>query len=42
MVNAGIGKDRINAKGFGETHPKAKNDSDENRQLNRRIELKFL
>lgn len=42
LVNAGIGKERINAKGFGETLPKVKNDSEENRQLNRRIELKFL
>ncbi|GEO04728.1 cell envelope biogenesis protein OmpA [Adhaeribacter aerolatus] len=38
----GISRDRIVAAGYGEGKPVAKNDSEENRQLNRRIELKII
>jgi outer membrane protein OmpA-like peptidoglycan-associated protein len=38
----GIGAERLIATGYGETKPLVKNDSEPNRQLNRRIELKFL
>ncbi|MGV3589515.1 MAG: OmpA family protein [Adhaeribacter sp.] len=38
----GISRDRIVAAGYGESKPVAKNDSEENRQLNRRIELKII
>jgi outer membrane protein OmpA-like peptidoglycan-associated protein len=34
--------DRIVPIGYGETQPKVKNDSEASRQLNRRIEIKFL
>lgn len=42
LKNQGIVSDRIVAIGYGEAQPKVKNDSEANRQLNRRIELKFL
>jgi outer membrane protein OmpA-like peptidoglycan-associated protein len=42
LIETGIEKGRIVAVGFGESQPKVKNDSDANRQLNRRIEIKFL
>lgn len=42
LINEGIVKDRIIAKGFGKSQPKVKNDSEANRQLNRRIEMKIL
>jgi outer membrane protein OmpA-like peptidoglycan-associated protein len=35
----GINSDRLSAKGFGQTHPKATNDTAEGRALNRRVEL---
>ncbi|MFD2512539.1 OmpA family protein [Pontibacter locisalis] len=38
----GISKDRIRYKGYGETKPVKPNTSDENRQFNRRIEMKVL
>lgn len=38
----GIQESRLVAIGYGETQPKVKNDSETNRQLNRRIELKIL
>jgi outer membrane protein OmpA-like peptidoglycan-associated protein len=34
--------ERFSAKGYGETQAKFKNDSDENRAKNRRVELKIL
>ena len=42
LKNEGIAADRILPIGYGETQPKVKNDSEANRQLNRRIEVKFL
>ena len=39
LVNKGINKFRLTWKGFGETRPVATNETDEGRQLNRRIEL---
>lgn len=42
LQQSGIATDRILAKGYGETKPVAPNDSDENRQKNRRIEWRVL
>ncbi len=42
LVSKGISQDRIVAVGYGETKPIVPNDSEENRQLNRRVELKVL
>ena len=39
MVESGIEAERLSSKGFGETKFKVKNDSDENRALNRRTEF---
>ena len=39
MVNGGVSPQRIKARSFGETKPIATNDTDEGRQLNRRVEL---
>ncbi len=39
MVEHGIEKDRLTAKGFGETQPRVDNDTKENRQKNRRVEM---
>jgi outer membrane protein OmpA-like peptidoglycan-associated protein len=42
LENKGLSTQRFITKGFGESKPKVKNDSDENRQINRRIEMRFL
>lgn len=42
LVNKGIQPDRLAAKGFGETKPLVPNTSEENRALNRRVEIKVL
>jgi len=42
LQKSGIEITRLSAKGYGETHPVAKNDSEENRQKNRRIEWRVL
>lgn len=42
LQQSGIAADRILAKGYGETQPVAPNNSDENRQHNRRIEWRIL
>ena len=39
IVSKGIAANRITSQGFGETKPIATNDTDEGRQLNRRVEL---
>jgi OOP family OmpA-OmpF porin len=42
ILSKGIPKERITSHGYGETKPVAPNDTDENRQLNRRVEFKIL
>ena len=39
LIAAGLPPDRVFGAGFGETHPVAPNDSDENRARNRRVEI---
>lgn len=41
LQDMGVAADRIVARGYGETHPVAGNDTEENRQLNRRVEIVF-
>ncbi|MFC7000031.1 OmpA family protein [Rufibacter roseus] len=42
LVSKGAPASMFQAKGYGQTQPAAPNDSEENRQLNRRIELRLL
>lgn len=42
IVSKGIAENRITSQGYGETKPVATNDTDEGRQLNRRVEFKIL
>ncbi len=42
MVENGISKDRLKAAGYGATQPRATNDTDEGKQLNRRVEAKVI
>ncbi|MFL5774342.1 MAG: OmpA family protein [Flavisolibacter sp.] len=42
IVSKGIAADRITSKGYGETMPVAGNETDEGRQLNRRVEFKIM
>jgi outer membrane protein OmpA-like peptidoglycan-associated protein/tetratricopeptide (TPR) repeat protein len=42
MIQNGIPKERMVAKGYGEKKPLAPNETDEGRQMNRRTELKIL
>ncbi|MBL7984939.1 MAG: OmpA family protein, partial [Flavobacteriales bacterium] len=42
LAGKGIAPDRLVAKGYGETSPVTANDTEENRQLNRRTEFKVL
>ncbi len=42
IVSKGIAASRIISKGYGETKPVVTNDTDENRQLNRRVEFTIL
>ena len=42
IVSKGIDANRITSQGYGETKPVATNDTDEGRQLNRRVEFKIL
>jgi len=39
LIDQGVVASRINAIGYGETRPKAANDTPEGRQLNRRVEI---
>lgn len=41
LTEHGIAADRMTAVGYGETQPVADNDTDEGRELNRRVELKI-
>ena len=42
ILSKGIAVHRIISQGYGETKPEVPNDTDENRQLNRRVEFKIL
>lgn len=42
IISKGIAANRIISQGYGETRPEVPNDTDENRQLNRRVEFKIL
>ncbi|HCD52897.1 MAG TPA: hypothetical protein DEQ34_10640 [Balneolaceae bacterium] len=42
VVDKGISTNRISAKGYGETEPRASNETPEGRQENRRVEVKVL
>lgn len=42
IISKGINPGRITAKGYGESMPVATNETDEGRQLNRRVEFKIL
>jgi OmpA-OmpF porin, OOP family len=42
ILSKGIATNRIKSQGYGETKPVAPNDTDENRQLNRRVEFTIL
>ncbi|WP_202552393.1 OmpA family protein [Ginsengibacter hankyongi] len=42
IISKGIDSSRITSHGYGETKPVATNDTDEGRQLNRRVEFKIL
>lgn len=39
LINKGIARDRLTAKGYGETQPVASNDTSEGRQRNRRVDV---
>ncbi|WP_428309521.1 OmpA family protein [Hydrocarboniphaga sp.] len=41
LIGRGIAASRLSAKGYGESMPVADNDTDEGRELNRRVELKI-
>ena len=42
LITLGIAMDRVLAKGYGETKPLTSNDTDEGKQLNRRVEFTIL
>lgn len=42
LVEKGINKARLSERGYGADHPLRSNDSDENKQANRRIEFKII
>jgi outer membrane protein OmpA-like peptidoglycan-associated protein len=42
IISKGIDSSRITSHGYGETKPVTTNDTDEGRQLNRRVEFKIL
>ncbi|MGL6269941.1 MAG: OmpA family protein, partial [Chitinophagaceae bacterium] len=42
ILSKGIAENRIQSHGYGETKPVADNDTDENRQLNRRVEFTII
>jgi OOP family OmpA-OmpF porin len=42
IISQGIARNRITSHGYGESKPVATNDTDDGRQLNRRVEFKIL
>ena len=42
LLEKKVSPDRFSAKGFGESQSKVPNDNDENRAVNRRVELKIV
>ena len=42
LTAKGIAKERLTAKGYGETQPASTNDTEEGRQLNRRTEVRII
>ena len=42
LIGKGINKERLSAKGYGETQPTSTNETDEGRQLNRRTEVRII
>lgn len=42
LTDKGVQSERMESRGYGETEPVADNESDEGRELNRRVELKFI
>jgi outer membrane protein OmpA-like peptidoglycan-associated protein len=42
FIGKGIEPDRVQSKGYGEAKPKITNDTEEGRQINRRVEFKVL
>ncbi len=42
LISLGIAEDRLQIKGYGETAPLVPNDSEDNRQINRRVEFSIL
>lgn len=40
LLNAGVASDQVTSKGFGEANPVKPNTNEENRALNRRVEIK--
>jgi outer membrane protein OmpA-like peptidoglycan-associated protein len=42
LVNVGIDAGRLSTKAFGESMPKASNDTEEGRAINRRVEFKVV
>jgi OOP family OmpA-OmpF porin len=42
LIERGVETDRITAEGFGEANPKYGNDTEQSRQLNRRVEIKSV
>jgi len=42
LIGKGISKERLTAKGYGETQPASSNDTEEGKQLNRRTEVRII
>ena len=42
LIDKGINESRVRSIGYGETKPLKKNDTDKNRQINRRVEFVIL
>jgi OOP family OmpA-OmpF porin len=42
LLGAGVTNERIKTKGYGSKKPKASNDTDEGRQINRRVDIEIL